>query len=276
MKFLFFDDTKQKKCRREGMRELLGVGGIVVNAGSLRPIAGEIDSLCVDVFGFPETESFKWSPAKGMWMRENLTEDRREEFFTEILAIAKKHDVRTLAVFTECGISFATKQAKTHEQDAVYMLLERFNGMLGYQELGVAVAARPSGGRSDEDVFLKACESVRRIGTDYSKLDKLALNVLTMQASESRLLQLADLIVSISGAMVSANDKYATAIWPSVRRLFREESSRKGGVGLKLHPDYSYLNLYHWLLEDDTFWRFNTGHPLPMRGRPFYERPDKR
>jgi hypothetical protein len=275
MRFLFFDDTKQKSCSRIGMRKLMGVGGIVVLDNAIRPLASDIDRLCED-FRFPAQEPFKWSPAKGLWMRENLTADDRVEFFTQVLGAAKKHDVQTLAVLTECGVSFATKQAKDHEQDTVYMLLERFNAMLGFGELGVAVAARPSGGRGDEDMFLRACEGVRRMGTDYSKLDKLALNVLTMQASESRLLQLADLVIATSGAMVSGNDKFATAIWPSVACLFREEGWRKGGVGLKVHPDYSYVNLYHWLLGDDTFWRFNTGHPLPMKGRPFYKSADER
>lgn len=274
-RFLFFDDTDQRRCTRPGMNRMIGVGGAVVTAASLRPLAQAIDALCTDEYRFPAGEAFKWSPNKNMWMRENLIEDRRTQFFCDVLDLAKEHEAVFLAVMAEKGKRFAT-DAANHEQDCVNMLLERYHGMLGYGELGIAIASRPSGGRGDEDRFLGACETVRQEGTVYAKFEKLALNVVTMQANESRLLQLADLVASITGAMIAGNETFAKPIWPKVSRLFREDYGRKGGVGMKIHPDFSYANLYHWLLGDDFYKRGSIGVPMPLEGRPFYQSIDVR
>ena len=51
--------------------------------------------------------------------------------------------------------------------------------------------------------------------------------------------------------------------------LLRSGSGRIGGVGLKIDPDFSYANLYHWVLGDTDFWRGNLGTPLPLNDRPY-------
>jgi hypothetical protein len=257
------------------MKPLVGVGGIILDEGQLRQVSSSIEDLCTAV-GFPRNEPFKWSPGKDLWMRENLIEDERTSFFKAVLSELKKADASAICVLTEHGSGFATGEARTQEQDAVYMLLERFDGSLRSEELGIAIASRPSGGRKDEDKLLNACEAVRQRGTAYSKFLKIALNLISMPAASSRILQATDLVISITGAMVAGNTKFAEPLWDDVRSLLRSESSRVGGVGLKIHPDYKYVNLYHWLGGDEYFWRFQVGESMPLKTRPFAQSPDKR
>jgi len=93
----------------------------------------------------------------------------------------------------------------------------------------------------------------------------LATNVVTMPFSNSGLLQLADLIVSISTAMVAGHTEFAGKVFPNVKAILRTYAGRVGGIGLKIHPDYSYANLYHWLLADQHFKNVT----LPIANRPF-------
>ncbi|HZK50776.1 MAG TPA: hypothetical protein VFD47_04340, partial [Actinomycetota bacterium] len=47
--------------------------------------------------------------------------------------------------------------------------------------------------------------------------------------------------------------------------LLREDYGCKGGRGLKIHPDLRYGNLYHWLLGDEAFVRYEGGIDLPSK-----------
>ena len=41
------------------------------------------------------------------------------------------------------------------------------------------------------------------------------------------------------------------------------------GIGLKLHPDFVFVNLYYWLLGESHFFKMNCGLPLPLMDRYF-------
>jgi hypothetical protein len=93
---------------------------------------------------------------------------------------------------------------------------------------------------------------------------------LTGDSKNTRLLQLADLIVGCTLAYVSGEDEYSPPLFEGqIKGMLREEGGRIGGVGLKLHPDFSYANLYHWLLDDESFWKNMIGQALPMKGWPY-------
>jgi hypothetical protein len=55
--------------------------------------------------------------------------------------------------------------------------------------------------------------------------------------------------------------------------LLRTELGRCGGVGMKIHPDFRYANLYHWLLGDEFFARYMSAVPLPLMGRKYAASP---
>lgn len=67
----------------------------------------------------------------------------------------------------------------------------------------------------------------------------------------------------------AGESNFSPPIFECMKPLFRSETGRVGGVGLKLHPDYKYANLYHWLLGDSHFVRGGSGTPLPMKNRPY-------
>jgi len=261
---LFLDDAAQKKCARERVGRLVAVGGVAIDASVCRKLNIDIDDLCTKVYGFPDGQPFKWSPNKDHWMRKNLTDERRFQFYNEVLALASTHNAVGLAAVSDVTKGLAVPEAKTAEMDVMIMTLERFDFALG-QDVGMVVAARPSGGTGDEQKFLISCVEAINAGTKYVKFEKFVTNVVTMPSSSSRLLQLADLVVSVSAAMVAGHKEFAGKVFPAVRTILRTSGGRFGGIGLKIHPDYSYANLYHWILGDQRFKQNN----LPIASRPF-------
>lgn len=236
----------------------------MIDASKSRALEMALDDLCLKSYGFPKGAVFKWSPSKDHWMRENLIKERREQFFNEALKLAVQHGATGIVTVSDATKGFATGKAETAEMDVFVMTLERFDWALA-QDVGLVIVARPPGGRGDEDKFLVSCADVVNQGTDYVSFKKLATNVLTMPFSNSRLLQLADLVVSISAAMVAGHKEFAGKSFPSVKAILRASAGKIGGVGLKIHPDFSYANLYHWLLGDNHF----KNSTLPIANRPF-------
>ena len=116
----------------------------------------------------------------------------------------------------------------------------------------------------DEERFLAACLQTLLSGTDYVDFDRVALNVLTTPSRWIRTLQLADVVTSCTTAFLSGEDRFSPPVFEAVRPLMAASLGRIGGVGLKLHPDGRYANLYHWLVDDEVFVRYPTGTPLPL------------
>lgn len=197
-------------------------------------------------------------------MRDNLTGERRETFYKDVLRLGAQHGATGIVTISDPTKGLATGKASNAEMDVLVMTLERFDLALA-QNVGLVIVARPSGGRPDEDKFIVACAALLNKGTDYVSFNKLATNVLTMPFENSRLLQLADLVVSISTAMIAGHTEFAGKVFPEVKSILRTYQNRIGGAGLKLHPDFSYANLYHWILGDQEF----KSTKLPIKNRPF-------
>ena len=211
LRLLFLDDAAQNQCSRQRVGKLVAIGGIAIEASACRTLEIAIDDLCLKTYGFPEGEPFKWSPNKDHWMRENLIGARREQFFGEVLRLAQEHGAVGMVTVADATKGLATSQAETHEMDVLILTLERFDLALE-QDIGMVVAARPSGGRKDEDKFLVACAEVINAGTDYVRFKKLVTNIVTMPFANSRLLQLADLVASITTAMVAGHEEFRKSV----------------------------------------------------------------
>ena len=141
---------------------------------------------------------------------------------------------------------------------------------------GAVIISQPAGGPVDEDNFVSRCIEVRHEGTDYTNFEKMSMNPLTMNHRRSRILQAADLVVSISTAYVAGSPIYPKPHFDRFKEKFRRGGhSQYGGAGLKIHPDYSYKNLYHWLLGDEYFYSGSMGTPYPLSSRPYRESADR-
>jgi hypothetical protein len=273
MHFFFFDDSKQNKPGRTKMGSLVAIGGVAIKKENVNKLEKEINNICTAA-GFPRDEKFKWSPGKELWMRDNLTGEYRENFYFAVLEKIKEHNGTAFVVIEDTKCSCATG-AKSHEEDAVRLFLERVEIYLQRTNSdGIVISDRPGGDRKDEDKFLSNCLETIESGTTYIKPECIALNVLSANSKYIRLLQAADLITACTLAYVSGEVTFSPKIFEKIKPLFDSDKDRIGGVGLKIHPDFKYANLYHWLLGDTHFVRFNTGFPLPFAGRPYNKSPN--
>lgn len=255
------------------MRPLVAVGGLHVPGDKVRGLELALDALC-DEFGFPQGEEFKWSPHKLLWEHSNLLGERRDEFNLKALDLARQAGAQGIVTMTDTK-SKPIDEASTHEEAVTLMFLERAQACLPAGRDAVVVFDRHGGGQQTEVDFLAKTLTTMRTGTRYSGLDRLALAVAT-DSKLSRLVQLADVVASCSTSYVAGEGKYAPKVFQSgVLPLLRSDFGCVGGRGLKLHPDYSYRNLYHWLLGDEMFVRFQGGHMLPSKSYRYSESADE-
>ncbi len=154
------------------------------------------------------------------------------------------------------------------------MLLERIQQATSYKSKAQILADAPGGGNAEADEFITRNLAVIRNGTNaLAKLDRLTF-VQTGRSHHSRGLQVADVFTSCLCAYVSGEEVWSPGVAvPFIRPILRGELDRVGGVGMKLHPDYKFGNLYGWLFGDTHFWRGNSGFPLPLKGRPYHTGP---
>ncbi|QFU09409.1 hypothetical protein PARPLA_01409 [Rhodobacteraceae bacterium THAF1] len=252
------------------MNDLVSVGGVVVDADAVCSLENELQELCASQdYQIPSRENVKWSPTKKSWLRKNLSGEQRQDLYGKFLDIAAQHDCQTLVAICDPTLSMATDEASNHEMDATLLALERFSTYLG-KESGLVVVSRPGGGHKEADKFLCECVELKESGTAFVKFQNLAQAPFSQEASRSRILQLADLVVSITTSKVSHSSGYADKHFEKIVPLFPESSRGvKGGVGLKIHPSLRYRNLYHWILGDAYYVERNMGTPLPQMDKPY-------
>ncbi len=266
--FFFADDARQRKPTRAGMGELVAIGGINVPAECVGEIGQQIDALC-NGRGFPAGQEFKWSPGRELWMHQNLVRNERLDFFLQVIEILNQHQVIATVVIEDTTYLTATG-AKTHELDAVTLFLERVDHQCERDEsFGFVIVDRPSGDRGNEDAFLATCLETLQAGTRYVKPSFIAHNVLSAPSHHSRLLQAADLITSCTLSVVSGEMQYAPPVFEAIKPLLDRNGGRIGGYGLKIHPDSRYANLYHWLVNDQTFYKAFTFAEMPLSKRKY-------
>lgn len=270
MQLFFADDSRQQSPSRPGVGPLVAIGGISIPAEAAHGLEQAYDALCKN-FGFPPGASgeFKWSPGNEHWMRKNLIEGKRRDFYSQVLGLAASYGAKSLVVLEDTRYQTATG-SQDAGTDVAHLFLERVESQLSMLHTeGLVIVDRLTGGRSNEDSFLANCLEMLQSGTNYVKPEHIILNVLSTPSKLIRLLQLADLVTSCTTAFISGEDRHSPPIFDLIRPLFYQERGRVGGIGLKLHPDFRYANLYHWLLGDSHFVRGGGGVPLPLLNRPY-------
>jgi hypothetical protein len=235
------------------MGPLVSVGGIHVPGEKVRKLELALDELCRET-GFPEGEEFKWSPRKNSWEYLNLKFEDRDEFHVRALRLANDVGATAIVVLADTTKGKAHRAAASHEEDVTRMFLERAEAQLGPAH-GLVVADRPGGGRQAETQFLARVLETLRTGTAYTQLTHLALAVST-DSKLSRLLQLADVVTACTTNYIAVEPRFAPPIFEAIRPLLRTDYGCIGGRGVKIHPDFRYGNLYHWLLGDERFVRY--------------------
>jgi hypothetical protein len=274
--FVFADDARQEKPSRLGAGSFVAIGGVLLDGQYVGPLERMIDQLCKRT-GFPAGEQFKWSPGRrDEYMRTVLVDERRLRFYEELLGLARQFEATTTVVIEDTGYNAARGESIDHEHDVTTLFLERASYAIGQRYTdGVVVIAKPGGGPKDDEKFLNRCLDTVEEGTEYHSFGNLPLGVMTVHSRRIRLLQLADVIVSCVVSRVSGEPRYSSEVFELIRPILRRGYDRAGGIGLKLHPEYVYANLYYWLLGDRQWTRDQMARPLPDPGLPFYDHPNE-
>jgi hypothetical protein len=269
MRIAFLDDACQKKPSRDQMGSLVGIGGLVL-AGDSVSIAGRgIEKVCGG-YKFPKCERFKWSPGGDHWMRKNLVEDARREFFVTVLDVLQKAGAEAFVVIADSDHKPATGEGVAPEIDVATLALERVHKLLDRRkEDGIVIVDRPGGGKADEEKFLLECLETIQSGTDFVVPARISINVVAANSKFVRLLQAADVVTSCTVALVAGERTHAPPVFESIKKLLAVHNGRIGGMGLKIHPDFRYANLYHWRVGDKDIYKAPNEQALPMSTYPY-------
>jgi hypothetical protein len=268
MDFFFADDSRQRTPTRQGMNALVGVGGIYVPSQNVKPLERALNALCVTA-GFPPGEEFKWSPGREDWMRDGLTARLRSEFYSGVLRLCSENRVRIVVVASDTS-SAHPRACTSHEHFVVQMLIERIERLAAAEGSdAVIVFDRPGGAQDQDDSFLAQCLETIQDGTAYVRPNRIALNALSTGSHFIRLLQAADVVAGCVLANLSGETRYSPAVLTSIKPMIASSNGSVGGFGIKICPDFWYVNLYRWLFDDTHYWRGNVGHPLPLGKRPY-------
>lgn len=273
MDFFFADDSCQENPSRRGVGKLVARGGVHVPDLAVSTLEKEINDLCAST-GFPAGEPFKWSPGRELWMRDHLTGSQRQAFFLNLLLQMKRRGVTAIVVVEDTHHNPAITGVSA-ELDVTSLFLERADRhLVKVESEGIVIVDRPGGDARTQDTFLLDCQEVLQSGTKYVSIQKLALNVLSANSRFVRLLQAADVVTSCTCAFVSGEDVHSPRVFAHIKRIFDKDDGMIGGFGLKIHPDFRYANLYHWLLGDCTYRHYSSEQPLPIKERPYASSPD--
>lgn len=256
MQFFFADDSAQKGAR-SGMGKIVAFGGVLIAGDQLRTLSQRIDEIATS-FGIPAGEEIKWSPKKGSWIYSNLQGDSRAKCYKEILTAAQEAGCK--AVVTACDFEMRKLKPEWGFERCVTYTLERVSTYLSKSsQQAVIIADRPSGGHKEADQFLEAF--VEHLSSNHNHMleETFSLNMLTAQSHMTRHLQIADLVVAITTAMVAGQTKWAAEYFEIVKgMLLRNVLGNIGGTGLKVYPD-KLVNLYHWVLGETAFVKAANG-----------------
>jgi len=268
MDFVFAADARQSRPLRSGMGPLVAAGGLFVPGEEVPKLEQDVEALCRD-YGFPDCEEFRWSPAEDVWMCGNLVGQKRWRFLVEVVGLVGAR--RALAVVAVHAANCPTFSGATEaEMDVAGAFLGCVEKRLAVRKAdGAIMAPAKSGNGAREEGFVGGCLETLLNEVSCVKSSGVTLSALSLPLRRKRLLQLAEMVVSCTTALVGGDEQCSERVFASVKGLLAREGGRVGRVGLSLHPYYMYANLYHWLVGDSHFWMHGTEFALPLACYPY-------
>ena len=267
---IFADDSKQDNPSRTGMGPLVAIGSIYVPGDKVKLLEDNLEGICKKhEFPLGREGEFKWSPGRELWMHDKLIGQERQNFFLEAIGQLQESESSITIVVSDRNSGLANpEKAKDSFEDVTFMLLERIDRqLLEKGNTGIVVTDTPPGDRSDENKFLQKCLKTITFGTRFVEPKQIAVNVLSSPSRLIRCLQLADVVTSASLAFISGENKYSPPIFSAIKPFLNNKTGIIGGIGVKIHPDYRYTNLYYWLLGDS--YHYKDGSLLPSARSPY-------
>lgn len=266
---IFFADESERGGDRPGMGRLMAFGGFHVPDEELAVLEREIEIITEAVL--PSGTEIKWSPGPGSPLRD-LEEAERRDLYCRLLRSVQKAGGRAVVVVIDTGRT--TLEGRDALRWALKLAFERFNTDLAKrEEYGILIPDQPSGGPKDTAAFLEDFMNWVQNGTEYSPGDRIQLNAIPSPSRFVRPLQIADVVVAATTAMVGGAYRYAGPVFEEIKPMFiRNSLGYVGGTGLKVFPE-QLTNLYYWVLGETVFTkaRMGMGWPLPSPGMPYCE-----
>lgn len=246
----FVDDSKMDT--REGtepQRAWFGYGALLVEDQHLPTLDAEFDALKTR-HGFPRRRPLssrvsldqyreaKYSPGRSLWMRNNLIEEARTNFFRGAAELIESLGGRILLSFydekcDDCGEHEAKKRALEN-------LYERFPAIVEDLETGVVIVVCDfEGSNTQTRSLVEQATGIARFGTWYrSEIREHLYPVLLLGESHLHAgLQIADIAASALGSMLVGEEVYAPPVWDAVRPLLYRRSGTAGGWGVKVRTN---------------------------------------
>jgi hypothetical protein len=261
---VFFADDSVQRASRRGLGKLVAFGGIAFEEHELAPFAATFERVLAS-FSVPPDVELKWSPdpRKDRWLHDEFKDPERRDCYEAVLGAARQHGGRAIVVVWDTGrTNRPVSEAFDRCVDYAFERVETHFQKVG--RLGLVVADRPGGGKSEEDAFLESFLLRVTLGTEYKKGQNVQLNVLTTPSHLLRHLQTADLVTGIATGAVGGN-RYALALAGALRPLLlRNALGTIGGTGLKLVPQ-ELVNLHYHCFGEVSFAKVSamTGWTLP-------------
>ena len=259
------------------MQKLFAFGGTWVHHDHVGTLERSLDQLC-DSYNFPQDEEFKWSPFRKDWMYHNLRDERREQFFLDVLRSAAEYNTKANLTIVDVTAPHLSNVARSPEHDGTILFMENVAYSLrALRESGVMIVDRPGGGFKDQFRFMSDVKELLIDRSKYREPREMAINVLCGESHFIRLLQLADVITSCITAFVAGERTYSPSIAEAIKPLLFSYAGSIGGLGTRIHPDVDYLNLYHWLFGDNTrrYLGQQEDLQLPSDSHRYFRGPDE-
>lgn len=266
---VFVDDAQQNNPTRPGLGSLVATGGVVVPDDAVAILEKQIEATC-NSYGFSTSDEIKWSPKKKHRRHRDFA--NRTECYIKILSLAKQSEVKALVIISDTKYQPVVNYLPDHQFATFTALLERINNL---DSSSIVISDQPGGGSKDNKKFLDNCKELITKGTPFQDMKNIPINVVTTPSRYNRLLQLADVVTSCTLSYVSGENTYSPPVFEHIIPIVRRHNASYGGAGIKIHPDFKYVNLYHWLLGDEHYNRFGSGYPLPIQSRPYSDNPTK-
>lgn len=259
------DDSSQEKPSRPGLASLHGFGGVFVPGSSAAALEARLFEL-KERSSFPSDPTageFKWSPGRGVWMRDGLVEEERFRFHNSVINLMIESRCEAFVVL--------------HEGHSNWPLIWRDAAVKAHQLMadkattGLLLADMPGGGKTA--AFLGTCYDCLGPAPAPSGRHGIATSAVVAESRHTGLLQLADFVTGAVLSVFAGESGFAPRVFCAISRLFPARDGDAIGERCVLLRPMELVNLYHWLLGDSWVWLDGARISLPSPAYPYFKSP---
>lgn len=213
----FLDDTKSPE---DGW---FGLGGLILDGTDLMRLEASFETILKNA-GVPvDDESIdtevKWSPGKNNWIRQNLKGDKRVKLYRTMLnACGELESVLVAAVFNY-GIITGWDDSRARDEAFVHVF-ERIQAYAQHKRAIALIICDLEEDPKKTKERIKHTFELVRAGSKYKGLGNIYKHVWAVDSKYHAGCQIADLVVGITGCMVSGKTQWASRYWDLFRGWF--------------------------------------------------------